>query len=83
MSVILILLLQAISFVFIARAILSWFPVGPEAALYPVVNTLDRVTEPVLRPIRRVLPRLGPFDISTLVVIVAINLALMPLASRL
>jgi YggT family protein len=40
----------------IARALLSWFPVEPGSSLFGVVRALDRITEPILRPIRRLLP---------------------------
>lgn len=60
--------------ILIAGAILSWL------VAFNVVNTrnrfvyllgdfLHRVTEPVLRPIRRVLPNLGGIDLSPLVLI--------------
>jgi YggT family protein len=57
--------------------ILSWL------VAFNVVNTrnrfvsvvgdfLDRITEPVLRPIRRVLPNLGGIDISPILLILLI-----------
>jgi YggT family protein len=63
--------------VLFAAAILSWLIV------FNVVNTrhpavsmigefLYRVTEPVLRPIRNVLPNFGPIDISFIVLILLI-----------
>jgi YggT family protein len=56
-----------------AQAILSW--VAPDG---PLSGTLNALTFPFLRPIRRVLPPLGgTLDLSPLVVIVAAQLALM------
>jgi YggT family protein len=56
-----------------AQAILSW--VAPDG---PLAGTLNALTFPFLRPIRRVLPPLGgTLDLSPLVVIVAAQLALM------
>ena len=63
----------------IASAVLSWL------IAFNVVNTrnpivaqvadfLDRVTEPALRPIRRILPNLGGIDVSPVVVILLIIL---------
>ena len=60
--------------VLIASAILSWL------VSFNVVNTrnrfvyllgdfLHRITEPALRPIRRILPNLGGIDLSPLVLI--------------
>jgi YggT family protein len=60
--------------VLIAGAILSWliaFNVvnTRNRFVYMVGDFLHRVTEPVLRPIRRVLPNLGGIDLSPLVLI--------------
>lgn len=63
--------------VLIARALVSWFPVHPGSALYGVVRVLDRLTEPVLRPIRRILPpmRAGgmAIDLSIIVAVIALE----------
>lgn len=68
--------------VLIVRAILSWFPTS-SSALASVLRALDLVTEPVLRPVRRVLPpvRMGgmALDLSVLVVILVAQLVLIPL----
>ena len=50
----------------IARAILPLF--GMSTA-HPVMRFLWRITEPLLAPIRRHLPPLGPFDFSPAVLI--------------
>jgi YggT family protein len=60
--------------ILIAGAILSWliaFNVvnTRNRFVYMVGDFLHRVTEPVLRPIRRVLPNLGGIDLSPLVLI--------------
>jgi len=56
--------------VIIIRALLSW--VNPDP-YNPIVQFLTRVTEPVLRPVRKLVPayRLG-IDISPLIVILII-----------
>jgi len=41
---------------------------------HPVREALDRVVEPLLAPIRRLLPVTGPIDFSPLVLIIAIEL---------
>jgi YggT family protein len=69
--------------VLIVRALLSWFPVRPGSALIPVQRVLAAVTEPVLRPIRRILPpvRAGgmAIDLSILVVILVAEIVVIPL----
>ena len=43
------------------RAIISWFRLAPDN---PIVVVLTQVTEPILAPLRRVVPSLGMFDIT-------------------
>jgi YggT family protein len=64
------LVLWAYMWLIIIRALLSWVNPDPRN---PVVQFLTRVTEPVLAPIRRLVPswRMG-IDLSPLVVILAI-----------
>ena len=65
----LIRLLDIYSWILIIRAILSWVNPNP---YNPVVQILYRITEPVLAPVRRVVPPVGGLDLSPLVVLVAI-----------
>ncbi len=53
----------------IARSLLSWFPVDQSSALYQM---LHRVTEPIIDPIRRVLPNTGMMDLSPMIAIMVI-----------
>lgn len=55
----------------IAQAIISW--INPYSPLYPVCNAL---TDPVLRPIRRIIPLVGRIDLSPLVAILLIQVIL-------
>lgn len=48
------------------RSLMSWFPISQDNE---VARFLYRVTEPLLDPVRRVLPRTGMIDFSGLVVI--------------
>jgi YggT family protein len=68
--------------VLFARAILSWFPIRPESPLAPVVRLVHTITEPVLAPLRRVIPPVGMFDISFLVAFLIIQLVIVPLICR-
>ena len=71
-------LLDAYLIVMFARIILSWFPVNPGTALASVYGFLYSITEPVLGPIRRVIPPLGMggmgLDLSPLVVFFGISI---------
>jgi YggT family protein len=57
----------------IARTISTFFPISSGSPLLPVVDFLYKATEPVFAPIRRVLPTVGPFDFTPLVVIIGVN----------
>lgn len=61
---------QIIILLVIVSVILSYFM----SPYHPVRETLDRLVEPMLRPIRRVLPALGGFDFSPLVLIILVQL---------
>ena len=56
----------------IIEAIFSW--VNPYAPLAPFVRALN---EPLLRPLRRVIPLLGGIDLSPLVALIGLRIALM------
>ena len=62
-----------------ARIILSWFPISPGTPIATAASFLYSITEPVLGPIRRVLPSIGMFDLSPIVVIFAVQLVLIPI----
>ena len=45
-----------------ARTILSWFPTAN--TLNPLVAIIYQLTEPILSPLRRIVPRMGMFDFT-------------------
>ena len=51
--------------------------------VWTVGDFLYRVTEPVLRPIRNILPNLGGVDISPIILILVINYLVRPLIAAL
>ena len=72
------MLLSVLTWIIIIQAILSWL------VAFNVINThsdfmrsllyaLDRITEPLYRPIRKVLPDFGGIDFSPLVVLLVIQ----------
>ncbi len=67
-----VLLAQVLTVAIFVRAILSWFPnVGNDN---PLVAAVYRVTEPVLAPLRSVIPLVGMIDITPLVAIIALQI---------
>jgi YggT family protein len=65
-------LLDLYSYVIIAAALITWVNPDPRN---PIVQFLHRVTEPVLSPIRNLLPpwKTGGLDLSPLIAIIAIQ----------
>jgi len=63
------LIFEVYSFILLARVLLSWVQVDP---YNPIVRVLHQLTEPVLAPIRRLLPQTGPMDFSPIVAFVAL-----------
>ncbi len=53
----------------IARSLLSWFPIDQSS---PLFQMLHRVTEPIVEPIRRIMPNTGMIDLSPMVAIMVI-----------
>jgi YggT family protein len=64
------LLLQVLWLAILVRVILSWFPVDPSN---PIIRIVWEITEPVLAPFRRVIPRIGMFDLSPLAAFLVIG----------
>ena len=58
----------------LVRVVLSWFQIGPDSPIYPIANIAHQLTEPILAPIRRVLPNMGMFDFSPIVAFLLITL---------
>jgi YggT family protein len=72
------MLLTVVWWIIVMQAILSWL------VAFNVINTsndfvrnflnaLDRLTEPLYRPIRRILPDFGGIDFSPLVVLILLS----------
>lgn len=55
--------------VLLARVLLSWFQVDPQN---PIANLIHQLTEPLLAPIRRLLPQTGPMDFSPMVAFIVV-----------
>lgn len=55
--------------VLVARAVMSWFPVRPDSGLAQINRILLDLTEWILAPLRRVIPPVGMFDVSFMILI--------------
>jgi YggT family protein len=63
-------LFQLLTLIVVVDVVLSYFM----SPFHPVRQFLDRIVEPMLRPIRRILPRTGMIDFSPLVLIILLQL---------
>lgn len=66
----LMMLLITYMILIIASVILSWFG---QRARHPIIPLVYQLTEPVLRPFRKVIPAIGGFDLSPLFALIAIR----------
>jgi YggT family protein len=64
-------ILQVYSFILLARVLLGWLPNLDRNN--PIVQFLYDITEPVLKPIRDMLPATGMMDFSPLIAFLIIS----------
>lgn len=58
------------TWILIIRVLISWVSPDP---FNPVVQFLIKASDPVLEPLRRVIPSIGPLDISPVVAILVLQ----------
>ena len=64
-------LVELYSLIVVAAIILSWVP---SARNHPIGRFIESVTEPVLEKIRAVVPSVGGFDISPMILLFALQI---------
>ncbi len=64
------LLFRALYFLIIGRFVLSWIDPGGQWRATQLVNEM---TEPVLAPLRRIIPSVGMFDLSPMVALLLLS----------
>ena len=64
------LLCEVLTFAIFIRVVLSWFVTRPNT----LTIILDKITEPILAPLRRIIPKAGMFDFTPLVAIILLQL---------
>jgi YggT family protein len=71
-------LLQVYLVILFVRILLTWVPVDPWSRAAKAIGWLGVITDPLLRPLRRMIPplRLGSvmLDLSPIIVIVAVEI---------
>ena len=63
------ILFQILSLIIIASAVLSFFM----SPFHPIRQALNRIVNPMLAPIRRVIPLVGMIDISPLILLIIVQ----------
>lgn len=66
----LVLVINLYTFTILVQAVMSWFGASMHS---PASSLLWSVNEPVLRPVRRIIPTIGGLDLSPLVVILLLQ----------
>lgn len=71
------LIFQIFTFAIFFRVILSWFMMNPSSRsgfLGSVYQVLLQITEPILAPLRKIVPMIGMFDITPIVAIIVLQI---------
>ena len=77
---VIIMIVSIFLYAVIIRAILSWFAMG-NMGPNPLTSILHSITEPLLGPARKIIPPVGMFDLSAMVVILVLYSILIALGS--
>jgi len=69
------IIFRAFTYLVFARVILSWIRVDPYHPFWgPILRFIYQATEPLLAPVRRLLPNMGGLDLSPIVVLIGLDL---------
>ena len=63
--------IEFLGFAILIRSLLSWFPIDREG---PIVQAISAITDPVLEPLRRVIPPLGMIDFTPMIAMILLFL---------
>ncbi|PJF43657.1 MAG: hypothetical protein CUN55_08015 [Phototrophicales bacterium] len=61
---------QLYTFIILARVLMSWVQIDPYS---PIAQALYQLTEPVLAPVRNLLPPMAGFDFSPIIAMIGIQ----------
>ena len=83
MSDVLTYLINLVSMLLFVRIVISWFSIGDDSSFRPIRDVVYRLTNPLLKPIRRILRPVGGLDLPVLAMIFLFQIILIPLVGRL
>ena len=72
-------ILQIFAYLVIARALTTWFP---NARRYAIVQLLYQITDPVMTPISKLIPRIGMIDLSPTILVFTLLIISSALGAR-
>ena len=69
------IIFRAYTYLILARVILSWIRVDPYHPVWgPILRFVFQATEPIMQPVRRMLPSMGGLDLSPIIVLLGLDL---------
>lgn len=69
------IIFRAYTYLIFARVILSWIRVDPYHPVWgPILRFVFQATEPIMQPVRRLLPSMGGLDFTPIVVLIGLDL---------
>ena len=69
------IIFRAYTYLILARVILSWIRVDPYHPVWgPILRFVFQATEPIMQPVRRMLPSMGGLDLSPIIVLLRLDL---------
>jgi YggT family protein len=64
---------QLLTFLVLVRVLLSWIPSVDYG--HPLISLIIRITDPILLPVRRLLPPVGGLDLSPWIAVLLLSFA--------
>ncbi len=58
--------MEIVAFLLVARALVSWFP---DLQRHQIVQLLFEITDPILEPLRKLIPPVGRFDFTIMITV--------------
>jgi YggT family protein len=66
--------ITALQIAIFGRILLSWISLPQGNIGIPITKFLIEITDPILEPIKRIIPQLGMFDFSPMIALILLNL---------
>jgi YggT family protein len=70
-STFIVVLARILNLAILVRILLSWIPMGGSSR---IITLIYEITEPILGPVRRLIPPLGGLDISPMIALILIEI---------